>query len=387
MCFGNAEQKRVEQTVQVDPAVRAAATGNIDFVKQLRDAGFSPYTGTQVAGFSPQQQSSFDMANTIAGAGVPNVDAAGNLINSYANAGAGSVSPERIYQNMSPYMNQYVNMALAPQLEMQNQQFNQQNKNLNRAATASGAFGDARAGIEAANLTTQQNIARQGLIGNAYNAAFNTAIGAGAQDVATNLQGQTTNAGLREQALNRAFTGAQGLQGLGSYTIDSGGKLVSLQNAMGQQQTAQSQADLNAKYNQWLMQQQYPFQTAQLMNQTTGASAAAMPAGKTETTSAPDNSGWAMAGNLIGSAAQFLPLLSDANAKKNIAEVGRLHDGTPVFSFEYRGDPGRMHIGLIAQDVEKRVPEAVIEIGGFKHVDYRKATGLARTIGATALAA
>ena len=385
MCFGNQTQKEVTQVSTPDPAVKAAAQGNLNFTQNLRDAGFSPYTGQQVAPFSGQQQSSFDMANTIAGAGVPNVDAAGNLINSYAGAGAGSVSPERIYQNMSPYMNQYVNMALAPQLELQNQQFADQNRNLNRAATSSGAFGDARAGIEAANLTTQQNIARTGLIGNAYNAAFNTAIGAGAQDTATNLQGQTTNAGLREQALGRQLGGAQALEGLGTYQVGTGTQLANLQNTMGQQQTAQSQAGLNAKYNQWLMAQQYPFQTAQLVNQTVGAGSAAMPANKTETTSAPDNSGWAMAGNLIGSAAQFLPMLSDARAKKDIAEVGRLHDDTPVFSFSYRGDPtGRTHVGLIAQDVERRVPAAVVEIGGLKHVDYRRATGLARAIGAMA---
>jgi hypothetical protein len=270
MCFGNQTQKEVTQVSTPDPVVKAAAQGNINFAEKLRDTGFSPYTGQQVAPFSGQQQSSFGMANTIAGAGVPNVDAAGNLINSYAGAGAGSVSPERIYENMSPYMNQYVNMALAPQMELQNQQFADQNRNLNRAATSAGAFGDARAGIESANLTTQQNIARTGLIGNAYNAAFNTAIGAGAQDTATNLQGQTTNAGLREQALGRQLGGAQALQGLGTYNVDTGTKLTNLQNTMGQQQTAQSQADLNAQYNQWLMKQQYPFQTAQLVNQSVG---------------------------------------------------------------------------------------------------------------------
>ena len=38
------------------------------------------------------------------------------------------------------------------------------------------------------------------------------------------------------------------------------------------------------------------------------------------------------------------------------------------------------HIGLLAQDVEKTTPHAVIEIGGFKAVDYRAATEASRRI-------
>src|SRR6202035_352150 len=189
------------------------------------------------------------------------------LINNFTSAGPSSVSPNTISSAMSPYLNQYVNYALAPQIQGQEQQFQSQDQALNSAATSSGAFGDARAGIQAANLTNQQNLARQGLIGNAYNSAFNTAIGAGAQDVANNLQGQTTNANLQQQYLNNQLTGANALQGN-----------IGFQNQLGQQQTAQGQAGLNAAYNQWLMGQQRPFQTAQLANQAIGSAAYAMPA-------------------------------------------------------------------------------------------------------------
>jgi len=47
--------------------------------------------------------------------------------------------------------------------------------------------------------------------------------------------------------------------------------------------------------------------------------------------------------------------------------------GQTVYRFSYVGDP-RTQIGLIAQEVERRVPGAVIELGGLKHVDYRRAT-------------
>jgi hypothetical protein len=75
---------------------------------------------------------------------------------------------------------------------------------------------------------------------------------------------------------------------------------------------------------------------------------------------------------------RYLP--SDARVKRDIVKVGMLHDGTPVYSYTYLGDP-TPRIGLMAQDVERRRPDAVAEIGGRKAVDYRKATARARAIG------
>ena len=79
-------------------------------------------------------------------------------------------------------------------------------------------------------------------------------------------------------------------------------------------------------------------------------------------------------------ATSLMNLLSDERAKENITEVGELKDGQPVFAYNYKGDP-RPQIGLIAQEVEKLRPDAVVEIGGLKHVHYGKATERARMIG------
>lgn len=74
-----------------------------------------------------------------------------------------------------------------------------------------------------------------------------------------------------------------------------------------------------------------------------------------------------LAGSL-GSAA----IMSDVHAKKNIRRVGTLDNGLPVYAFEYKSG-GPRQIGLMAQDVEQANPDAVVEIGGIKHVDYGKA--------------
>jgi hypothetical protein len=79
---------------------------------------------------------------------------------------------------------------------------------------------------------------------------------------------------------------------------------------------------------------------------------------------------------LLGSGGSLTGLLkSDRSSKKDIKRIGILNDDQPVYKFRYKGDPSNtMHIGLLAQDVEKHTPDAVVEIGGVKHVDYDRAT-------------
>lgn len=76
-------------------------------------------------------------------------------------------------------------------------------------------------------------------------------------------------------------------------------------------------------------------------------------------------------------------MFSDERVKENIAPVGMLYDGQPVYSYNYKGGE-TPQIGLMAQDVEKTTPEAVVEIGGpggLKAVHYGMATKRARDLG------
>jgi hypothetical protein len=80
-----------------------------------------------------------------------------------------------------------------------------------------------------------------------------------------------------------------------------------------------------------------------------------------------------------GSAALGLAgtLMSDPRAKEEIEEVGKLHDGQRVYKFRMKGDP-RTQIGLMADEVEKKRPEAVVrDQHGMRHVNYRAATRFA----------
>jgi hypothetical protein len=72
---------------------------------------------------------------------------------------------------------------------------------------------------------------------------------------------------------------------------------------------------------------------------------------------------------LGGTAASGLFGLSDERAKTGIKKVGETPMGIPIKSFRYKAG-GPRQIGVVAQDVQKKIPSAVRTFGGMKHVDY-----------------
>jgi len=72
----------------------------------------------------------------------------------------------------------------------------------------------------------------------------------------------------------------------------------------------------------------------------------------------------------LGSSALASPwLMSDERTKKDIKRVGTTDGGLPVYTFRYISG-GPVQMGVMAQEVEKVIPDAVHVIGGIRHVDY-----------------
>ncbi len=76
-------------------------------------------------------------------------------------------------------------------------------------------------------------------------------------------------------------------------------------------------------------------------------------------------------GGLMGGLASLFAL-SDRRAKTDIRRIGTADNGLPIYLYRYKSG-GPMQIGLMADDVEKVTPEAVIQAGDFKMVNYGKA--------------
>lgn len=88
--------------------------------------------------------------------------------------------------------------------------------------------------------------------------------------------------------------------------------------------------------------------------------------------------------NILGGATAGAGLLgsflSDEREKDDVSPVGKTFDGQNIYRFRYKGDP-RMQLGMLAQEVEKREPEAVHEAAGRKFVHYGRATDRAHKLG------
>lgn len=75
--------------------------------------------------------------------------------------------------------------------------------------------------------------------------------------------------------------------------------------------------------------------------------------------------------------------ISDRNAKENIREVGDLEGVLPIYEYNYIGS-ARRYRGLMAQDVERIAPDAVIELGQVRRkvVNYECAIEACRRLAA-----
>ncbi len=62
---------------------------------------------------------------------------------------------------------------------------------------------------------------------------------------------------------------------------------------------------------------------------------------------------------------------SDRRLKRNIHKIGQLENGLNVYTFNYIWDSA-LTVGVMADEVRKVKPEAVININGFDLVDYSK---------------
>ena len=163
-------------------------------------------------------------------------------------------------------------------------------------------------------------------------------------------------AALAQQGYGMGAGTSAALAGLGAGAQQAGLAGAQAQLGAGQQQQQTQQAGLQALYNQFQQQQGYPFQIAQfLANIAEGTGALS---GNQSTTNTTGGGGF---------------FSSDKHLKENIQKVGKTNDNQPIYRFNYKGDP-RTQIGLMAQDVEKSHPDAVGLAGGYKTVDYKKAT-------------
>ena len=325
-------------TVSIPPEViarynavnaRAEETAKTPFQEYSQDpnAFVAPLNATQQAGVAN--------TNAYAGAAQPYYKTAAD----YTTQGAAAANPTALDQNainqyMSPYLNDVVSSTMANLRQQQGQEQSQFGGGL----AARGAWGGDRAGIAAANLNKQQDMASSQIISGLLNQGYGQALQTAQQQQGVGLSAQQANLARLSQA------GSQ-MGALGTAAQGAGLAGAQAQLAAGQIGQQTEQAGKSALYNQFLQKQGYPFQVTQFL------------ANIAEGT-----------GALSGSTTNTVQA-SDRRLKHDIKHIGQTNDGEPLYSFKYNGDD-TVHFGPMAQNVEKRHPENVGLAGGYKTVDY-----------------
>lgn len=317
MCFGGKEtvkevSKTSNQTAYVPQYLEDAGKFNVGYAQDLVRKGFTPYDGERVADFSQDQQDAFGMVRDLASQDNPYLADIEKLFGQYATADAQNLSTPSILGgdydvrggSIKDYMNPYIDAVLNPQI-MAIERAGAQARNRNAtAATMEGAFGDSRHGVMDAAQVRDENQLVTDTTGKAYAGAFDAASRLRSGDIDNLMKTDQSNALFAEEALKRALGGGTALQGLDKYQMGRNLDLARSLDAVGGEQTQNTQNKLNAMYEQYLREQAYGPEMAKLLasisaaqpytKQTTGNS--------NETTTAPDNSGWQILGSLGGTA-------------------------------------------------------------------------------------
>ena len=202
--------------------------------QQVASVPYTPYTGQQVANFTPSQQTAFNTVDQAQGAAQPYINQAAQ----YGTLGAAPITGQEIAGYENPYQQQVIGATLGNINYMDAQQQAQLEGN---SLGSGGLFND-REGVAQANLSYNQDLANnQTLAGlNAQN--YQQALAAAQAQQAAYGQAAYTFGNLGQENLSTILQGAQAQLGTGAT------------------QQQQAQAELNVPYQTWLQEQAFPYQ-------------------------------------------------------------------------------------------------------------------------------
>jgi hypothetical protein len=341
------------QSSQTNPW--AATIPSLQNLIQQISGGGAPLTSAQSGALTQLQQE---------GGALPNFGAAGT--NAVNNLFTSSTAPQvgmlgdaykQFQSATSPYLNSnytnpYTNPALSSALGTMNQDITNQ---VNSEFAAAG-----RTGSPANTQALARGLA-QGE-GGLLTGEYNTLVGQQQNAIGSVLPAATGTAGAitgqQQVPLTNALSGISAAGAVPGLWTQPG------QTNLGIAETAQQMPWQN-------MQMPYGMLTglAGLGGQSTGTNTG------TSTTSQPINPWTTAAGLGLGMFA-----LSDARLKEDIEPIGLLFNGLPFYKYRFKGDD-QLQTGVMAQDVERVMPDAVIDIGLWrggptvKAVNYERATG------------
>ena len=287
MCFGSSD---VTQTSQVKlPAwMDKAAQENVTRATGLADAPFQGYDGNLVAGFSGDQQRAFDLLSGYNG-GAIDIGNYGDKISGITDS-LGIMqhqTPSLIDGNIQDDMDPYIQSVMQDVMGNITESGEIARNNLDAGATMAGAFGDARHGIESAQLTEDVMKQKGQFANQLMSQAFNNAMGLKQQDIGNALNTFGANVGAQSSGLNDLIAGYTGASGADNAELANLMQYVQGLSSTGGMQQQNEQAGLDSDYSQYMREYEHPYKMMDLLNQTVSM----QPHGQTSTGTTPGPSG------------------------------------------------------------------------------------------------
>lgn len=268
---------------KLDPLIKNWIAEQQTMARNVANTPFTPYTGDMVAGLSPDELAAAQRMRDIVSSGVGRADIAQAAELSRRAAG---YSPEQFQQNvqgfMSPFQQQVVDATMATMARRQAESDAATRAQMARA----GAFGNERRGVYEAQLAGERELQQRQQLADLYSQGYGQAAA-----LASALPGQQMAA-------------AQNLAAMGTGTTDFETRLAGLLSGVGQQERAISQAELDAAREEFMRQQQDPYQKLAAM----GAGLAGMPGGYIGTTTQTEKT----SGGLLGGLGSILGIAGSA---------------------------------------------------------------------------
>lgn len=274
---GGSKNQTVTNQVKLPDWVNQGGEAVFNTGAQLAGRPYPTSPAPKVAGFTPDQQSAFDLIRNSAGEWMPSMNAASgatgagqdlvsqaagvvgqgvNKINqaqgyidaagNYISGAAGTLGKAQGYtdaaakpvgaDDINAYMNPFTDDVVKSLVEKMNQQFGRQKIDQTAALTARGSrLNEDRRGVIEGINDQNNNDTMAAALANLYSGAFNSALTQGNTSRAQQLAagGQTGSIAGQQAGLGSATAGMGGLEGsLGSSEVGAGGQLGGLGTSM-----------------------------------------------------------------------------------------------------------------------------------------------------------
>jgi len=323
---------------------------------------FVPYTGARVAGFNPDQLRQFEATRGLFESGMGYDPMAGLAGLAGAETPQIGQVPSLLETDISAYQSPYTQQVIDTTLgDIRRQQDIAQRK-AQEGAIRAGAFGGSRSAIMEAEATRPYVEQAARTAAGLREAGFGQALGAAQSDIAR----QQARAFAQPELELRSRAQRAGLLG------DIAGQQYSrlgLLGQMGLQQQALQQRGLDVPYQEFQRALAYGPQQIGLLSQAMSPTTAGQTTQKDVGT-----------GDVLGTVAQLLGSYyigqSDKRLKDNIEYIGKSKDGHKIYTWEWNDIAKKLGvdtptIGVLAQEVMKYMPEAVMEDeNGYYKVNY-----------------